>query len=452
MSKETSDLLKALEVGKFKGIQKMKRFGTMEARRLTNDSIVFYWRHTHGGKTVRVMVGPYSSKRPPLSLTMGSDGTFSIAAAFQAANAMEAAHAQALESNSSFQEQRESTAKAAKAEKAAVIAKQVADNQAKLDEQAYTLRALLVCYCDYLQALGRRSHLDARTIFTLHVFGAWPKVASTPAKDVQDEQIADMMRRLVEVGKGRTANKLRSYVRAAFQVAKVARTKATIPVHFKAFNVRHNPAADTSPDETANKPDKNPLSLEEIRQYWTTIKGMTCFKGAVLRLHLLTGGQRIEQLVRLKTADIKADNFIIYDGKGRPGQAPRPHALPLTTEAREALEACKPAGMFAISTTKGMKPIVATSLSGWAAEAGAASGIQDFQAKRIRSGVETLLAKARISKDDRGRLQSHGVSGVQARHYDGHDYMEEKRSALVTLFKLLDGPMSATVVPIRGAA
>jgi hypothetical protein len=75
--------------------------------------------------------------------------------------------------------------------------------------------------------------------------------------------------------------------------------------------------------------------------------------------------------------------------------------------------------------------------------------IQNFQAKRIRSGVETLLAKARISKDDRGRLQSHGVSGVQARHYDGHDYMDEKRIALVTLFNLLDGPESASVTPIR---
>ena len=30
----------------------------------------------------------------------------------------------------------------------------------------------------------------------------------------------------------------------------------------------------------------------------------------------------------------------------------------------------------------------------------------------------------------RGHLQSHGLTGVQARHYDGHDYMREKRSAL----------------------
>jgi len=35
-------------------------------------------------------------------------------------------------------------------------------------------------------------------------------------------------------------------------------------------------------------------------------------------------------------------------------------------------------------------------------------------------------------------VQSHGIVGVQARHYDGHDYMAEKRQALETLFKLLE--------------
>jgi hypothetical protein len=61
-----------------------------------------------------------------------------------------------------------------------------------------------------------------------------------------------------------------------------------------------------------------------------------------------------------------------------------------------------------------------------------------FQAKRLRSGVETLLASAGISQEIRGCLQSHGVAGVQARHYDGHDYMTEKRNALETLQRLLE--------------
>jgi hypothetical protein len=88
-------------------------------------------------------------------------------------------------------------------------------------------------------------------------------------------------------------------------------------------------------------------------------------------------------------------------------------------------------------------------LSRWAVEA--AADIPDFQAKRIRSGVETTLAAAKISTEIRGRLQSHGISGVQARHYDGHDYLDEKRNALKMLFKLLETPEKSNVVPIRAA-
>lgn len=99
---------------------------------------------------------------------------------------------------------------------------------------------------------------------------------------------------------------------------------------------------------------------------------------------------------------------------------------------------CKPQGTYAISTDKGETHLAATTLSAWAAEA--AHVLPEFQAKRIRSGVETLLASARVSSEIRGRLQSHGIAGVQARHYDGHDYMDEKRQALETLFKLLDAP------------
>ena len=64
--------------------------------------------------------------------------------------------------------------------------------------------------------------------------------------------------------------------------------------------------------------------------------------------------------------------------------------------------------------------------------------LTNFNAKRIRSGVETLLAKYKFSEDLRGRLQSHGVSGVQNRHYDGHDYIDEKREMLQKLHELLE--------------
>ena len=320
----------------------------------------------------------------------------------------------------------------------------------QLAAERYTLLNLLDSYCDHLERLGRSAHKDARSIFRLHVYEAWPKFAALPANQVTFEHVADMMRRLLDLGKGRTSNKLRSYIRSAYQVAKAARSKPSIPVAFKNFEITSNPAADTEPDEAQNKADKDPLSIHELRQYWNAIKSIPDFKGALLRLHMLTGGQRIKQLVRLRTADADAESIRIWDGKGRPGKPPRQHIIPLTDQATVALIECAPQGTFALSTAGGRTHVSASTLSEWAVAA--AVGIDNFKAKRIRSGVETLLASAQISNEYRGRLQSHGITGVQSRHYDGHDYMAEKRAALETLQRLLEQPHGSNVVPIGHAA
>lgn len=382
-------------------------------------------------------IGTYDSTASPKSLQPTIRG-YSVQAAIRAAEALAQRHdAHKADGGHAVLKQAEKVAKA----------KAVAQAE---DARKYTLENLLTDYADHLEALSRRSHKDARSIFRLHVVEAWPDVAALPAQAVTMEQVADMMRRTLEQGKGRTANKLRSYVRAAYQTAKASRSKASIPVKFKAYAITMNPAADTSPDESANKPDKRPLSPDDMRTYWQAIKDIEGFKGAALRLHLLTGGQRIEQLVNLRTADIGPGAFTLFDGKGRPGSAPRPHTIPLTTQAAAALKQCAPAGEFAISTDGGETHLGATTLSAWAVEA-VGEQIPDFQAKRIRSGVETLLAGARVSSEIRGRLQSHGVAGVQARHYDGHDYMSEKLEALKKLYQLLQPVKGAKVIAFKRA-
>lgn len=414
--------INALSPGVFKTIEKVKPSGTLQVRKQKNGTVGFYWRYSIGTSSERVSIGLYDSSAPPKSLTATSKG-YSVAAAVRAAETLSIEHHEHKEQGGrpALLE-----AKRAAKEAAAVEAKAATEN---------TLAKLLDHYADHLERLGRNSHRDARSIFDLHVKQPWPKIASLAANKVSGVHIAGMMRRLALAGKGRTANKLRSYVRAAYQTARAWRSKASIPEHFKVFDVQHNPAADTEPDETQNRSAKDPLTTDELRQYWTVIRSMNNFKGAVLRLHLLTGGQRIEQLVRLRTDDFDEAQITLFDGKGRPGKPARKHSVPLVPDALEALKACQPQGGYALSTDRGKTHLAATTLSSWAKDA--ASAIPDFQAKRIRSGVETLLASARISSDIRGRLQSHGVAGVQARHYDGYDYLSEKRMALDKLYFLL---------------
>lgn len=379
------------------------------------------------------MIGLYDSAAAPKSLTSTKTG-YSVAAATRAAETLAVEHHQHRDVGGR-------PALVAAQRKAAHAA-----DEASRQAATRTLKSLLLAYCDHLEAIGRRSHHDARGIFRLHIFEAWPTVAAMPAKDVPGERFADMMRTLIDAGKGRTANKLRSYCRAAYQTAKAAKSKPSIPILFKDFTITTNPVAETEPDESQNRTDKRPLSLVCLRRYWCAIKPLPGFRGALLRLHLLTGGQRIEQLVNLRTVNVGTESILLYDGKGRPGHAARPHTVPLVKEAKRALAECDPVGTFALSTDRGKTHVAATTLTDWAAKA--AHGVVDgFQAKRIRSGVETLLARAGVSQDIRGRLQSHGIGGVQARSYDGHDYLAEKLKALATLYKMLEERDATRVIP-----
>jgi hypothetical protein len=64
------------------------------------------------------------------------------------------------------------------------------------------------------------------------------------------------------------------------------------------------------------------------------------------------------------------------------------------------------------------------------------------------------LARLKISKDIRAQLLSHGLGGVQDRHYDQHTYLDEKRLALATWEQFLagEGQISADVLRFVRAA
>jgi hypothetical protein len=72
------------------------------------------------------------------------------------------------------------------------------------------------------------------------------------------------MRKAMEKGHIRKSNKLRSFMMAAFQVAITASSNPKTPLCFHGYGVTSNPAAATVPDDSANQPDKNPLSLQEL--------------------------------------------------------------------------------------------------------------------------------------------------------------------------------------------
>lgn len=448
------ELIREVTAGAFVTLSKVAPQGALQARRLSSGAVIFYWRFTHQGKTDRVQIGPYGPMLPPKTVAP-RNGLYSILAATRAAETLAARHLAQLEAGG-----HRAIVQLERAEREA-------ERAASAEAGKYTLHALLDAYVARLEALGRRSFSDARSIFKLHVLDAWPDIAEKPAVQLTDEQAADMFRRLNDMGKERTANKLRAYLHAAYAMARSARSNPRTPAEFKGFNVRHNPISDTAANTAANRADKRPLPADDLRRYWRSIADAPGFEAAVLRLHLLTGAQRIAQFVRLTKRDTQADSIMLLDGKGRPGAAPREHHVPLIEAAASSLATLQSTpytrtvpsarthsrqkhkpddrpSMYTISTTQGRDPIAPKTLSDWAREAATAAKIENFTAKRLRSGVETILAAAKVDRETRGRLQSHGISGVQAKHYDGHDYLAEKLESLKTLHSLLNATDDAS--------
>jgi integrase len=336
-------------------------------------------------------------------------------------------------------------------------AKVAAKVQAKAEKERaakFTFESLMADYANELERQGKTSHAKVRGMVKLHLTEGAPNLANTAAALVTAEQVVDLLRGLREAGKERTAGKLRSYCRAAFEMARTSKLSLMVPVHFKSYGVQHNPAAETVAIKLV--PDKNPLMPVHLRQYWQAIEPLQGVRGAVLRLHLLTGGQRIEQLRQLVRSNVGEGAITLLDAKGRTGRGARLHTIPLLPAAREALNTLLAlnTGEFPLSVDGGASPVSAKAIADWAKDAAAGvdwmptdKPIGQFQAKRIRSGVETALASLRVSQEIRGHLLSHGVTGVQAASYDGHDYASQKLEALYTLQRFLT-ETSASVVHI----
>ena len=149
------------------------------------------------------------------------------------------------------------------------------------------------------------------------------------------------------------------------------------------------------------------------------------------------------------------------DGKGRRQQA-RIYYIPLLPEALDCINNVTGSGQFVFSSNGGLSPMHTSYISDIAkdvcaamAEAKELQG-EPFTGKVIRATIETRLMKApyRVSSDVLARLLSHGLGGVQAKHY-AHDAMhEEQVEALEKLWRLLNeqAEPTAQVIELRARA
>lgn len=329
--------------------------------------------------------------------------------------------------------------------------------EAQAQRQRATLGALLTAYVGQLERDGKSSATAVAGAIRRHVETAWPKLWATTADDVTMDDLLAVVARVTDAGKLTEARKLRAYLHAAYKAAIRARQDARGLAALRELRITQNPARDLVAVDGGTNARQRALSLAELRAYWQRIKAMQGPAGGLLRFHLLTGAQRVEQLARLTPADYNPDGPLVRlrDTKGR-RKLPRVHDVPLTPTAANALQAMQGGalGGHLFTVTAGESGAVYATLQHRMRAVAEAMADADelpgglFTPGDLRRTVETRLAAEGVSLEVRAQLQSHGLGGVQARHYDRHDYLSEKRAALETLFRLLEGT-SAKVTPIR---
>ncbi|WP_251473564.1 tyrosine-type recombinase/integrase [Stenotrophomonas lactitubi] len=440
----TAKGLAALPVGEWASDPAPRGTGCLDVRKLAGGQLRFYYRYTKAdGQRDRLLIGT------GLALTAARESAAALSRRYQAGD-RDLREAMAAEAAASDRAKADALAEATR-------------------RSGATLGALMMAYAQSLEDAGKVSAAATRASIKRHIEEPWPALWARPASEIELDDLLPILSRMVRGKKLREGGKIRSYLRAAYAAAIAAKQDAAAPDALRALNVSRNPARDLATLDSGQPRDRV-LSVAELRAYWRRIEAMPGRQGALLRFHLLTGGQRIAQLMRLKWSDHDHDadtgtgSVRLLDIKGR-RRLPRVHLVPLLPQMAADLATLRGddddndedddggARPHLFSLTAGKAPATYDKFRGImdpvVADMVAAEELASpFTPGDLRRTVETRLAALGLSEEVRGHLQSHGLSGVQKRHYNFFEYDAEKRAAVEALLELLTGT-GATVLPLR---
>ena len=407
----------------------------------------FYFRYSIGGERVALPLGEYARKRLPGLLTLAEARAIAIRYA-------------ALHRDPTTRDVKQHLSASELRGRRPVVqanAPPLPDTATKDGSQS--LLALCNLYADGLTKREAQSAPLVKNQIKNHI--APTQWAAYSARDVTSKDITALLRLMVGAGKGPTAIKVRRLLHAAYAQAIKSTLDPNSPAGMDAFDISFNPVSATASLSELSTPGKRALNKQELSEFWRAVTDSSedmSLPIRAIRVSTLLGGQRALQLLRCTTdsVDLTEGTITLLDGKGN-RQLPRVHLLPVAHGVRKEikwlLQHSKNLGcpfLFAgrardkhLREGPVSKAVLALSRRLQASGAFKAS----FKYADLRRTAETHMAALRISKDVRAQILSHGLSGVQDRHYDCHDYLQEKTDALVQWESYLTERLTAEAEP-----
>lgn len=294
------------------------------------------------------------------------------------------------------------------------------------DTRPGTLLDLFEAYCDHLEQNNKPSHKDVKAALNRIV----PKLGPNRlARDVEPEDVLNVLRPIYERGKIGMADHMRGYIRSAFAWGMRSEMdyRNTSPRRFKLI---HNPA-DAIPVEPRKAGTRWLNEVEWVQVWqWCEQPDMRLHKAYLraIQLLLLTG-QRVEEVCHLRAEQYNSEEKLLTWTTTKNG---RPHTIPLPPLAVDLIESIKPNkyGLLFPSMKYPSKPLTYRNMLSFLGRAQERGVIPLFTTRDIRRTFKTLAGKAGITKVDRDRLQNHSLNDVSSKHYDYHEYLDEKAAAM----------------------
>lgn len=294
------------------------------------------------------------------------------------------------------------------------------------DTRPGTLLDLFEAYCEHLEQNNRPSHKDIKAALNRIA----PKLGPNRlARDIEPEDVLNVLRPIYERGKISMADHLRGYIKAAFGWGMRSEMdyRNTSP---RRFRIIHNPA-DAIPVEP-RKAGTRWLNEAEWVQVWQWCEqpDMRLHKAYLNAIRLLLlSGQRVEEICQLRADQYNSEEKLLTWTATKNG---RPHTIPLPPLAVDLIESIKPNkhGLYFPSMKYPSKPLTYRNMLSFLGRAQERGVIPLFTTRDIRRTFKTLAGKAGITKIDRDRLQNHSLNDVSSKHYDYHEYLDDKARAM----------------------
>lgn len=301
------------------------------------------------------------------------------------------------------------------------------------DTRPGTLADLFEAYVAALKAAGKPSWKETEKGLN--------KVADTlgrnrPARDIEPDEVTDVLRPIFERGAAAMADHVRSYIRAAYSWG----LKSELDYRnasARRFRLVYNPAAGipTEPKTVGTRW----LGEDEFAHLW---RWLECPDTPVhppylraVQILMLTG-QRVEEIARLHIDQWDAAERVIDWSKTKNLQ---PHAVPVPSLAAELIESIKPNahGWFFPSMMDPSKPVSHGTLYSFMWRQRDRGVIPVVTNRDLRRTWKTLAGKAGVSKEIRDRIQNHALHDVSSKNYDRWNYMPEKRAGMAQWDKFI---------------